>query len=58
MEYFSQYGQAEMLNWLLKSIRTKFPETQSALTDASNPDQPIIKKMSDLATAVAASKIK
>jgi hypothetical protein len=58
MEYFSQYGQAEMLSWLLKSIFKKFPEAQAALTDPSNPDQPIVKKMAEIATSSAASKIK
>jgi MoxR-like ATPase len=58
MEYFSQYGQAEMLSWLLKSMFKRFPEAQAAITDPSNPDQPIAKKMAEIATSSAASKIK
>lgn len=58
MEYFSQYGQAEMLSWLLKSIFKKFPEAQSAITDPGNPDQAILKKMAEFATSSAASKIR
>jgi hypothetical protein len=47
-----------MLSWLLKSIFKRFPESQAALTDPSNPDQPIVKKMAEIATSSAASKIK
>ena len=58
MEYFSQYGQAEMLNWLLKSIYKRFPEAQAAVTDPSNPDQPIVNKMAEISINAAHSKTK
>jgi hypothetical protein len=58
MEYFSQYGQAEMLNWLLKSLFKKFPEAQAGIKDISNPDQQILNKMAGIATASAHSTIR
>jgi len=58
MEYFSQYGQAEMLSWLLKSIYKNFPEAQAGVTDNSNPDHQILNKMAEIATKSAHSTIR
>lgn len=49
MEYFSQYGQGEMLNWLFKSITKKFPEALANVTDPNNPNQELARKTAILA---------
>jgi len=60
MEYFSQYGQAEMMNWLLKSIYKKFPQFDIAvnITDLSDPDREMKLGASKLVSAASMSKIK